>query len=420
MKEIAVVFPGQGSQYIGMGEKQYNNYKMVREIYEAASDILGFDLFKLCTQGSSDEITKTSNAQPAILVASYASFKIYMQEIGEVPLIGAGHSLGEISALVCSGAIDFLDGVKIARQRGIIMENVMANVKGGMSAVKDIDKEELKQICEQESTNEQVAWIANYNSPNQFVVSGHVEALNRIKDRVSMLKGKMTELKVAGPFHTPLMQGAVEGFSDELKKYKFNEFKFPILSNVTGDVYRDKESISSNLTRQLVSPVRWDVNMNYILEQGIKYIVEVGPKKVLKNIAMQYSDIGQAYAFDLESDRKKLYDLNSILYQKEEKIFCDTIKQCCTMAISTRNYNWNEEEYSRSVDKNYKKIQQTIHTMNKNQKTITIEDVEDAIMALKVLLEGKKLDAEEVDKRVAQIIDTNGVKKYLNKLNDTI
>lgn len=200
MINTAFLFSGQGAQYVGMGKKLCDNFQIARELFEEASDILGFDIKKLCFSGSIELLTKTENAQPAILTTSVAGFKVYMQEIGYEPMLLIGHSLGEISALVCAEGIVFRDAIKIVRRRGEFMNVAVPAGVGAMAAVEGIDSEYIVEECQKWVDKEKLVVVSNYNAPSQTVISGHKEAVAELSEIFTRAGGRVISLKVSAPY----------------------------------------------------------------------------------------------------------------------------------------------------------------------------------------------------------------------------
>jgi len=242
MKKIGIVFPGQGSQYVGMGSELYNRFEYVRELFETADKALDFSLSKLCFNGPEEELRKTYNTQPAILLASYATWAVLNKEMKVAPFLLAGHSLGEYTALLASGLFSLKDALRLTRKRGLFMEEACPAGIGGMCALVAPDLRKVEEACANVSTGDYVACPANLNSPDQLVLSGD---LNALKEVVESLKGegykKAVFLNVSGPFHSPLMRPAAEKLKVELAKVVLSPMKVPVVSNVDGQAFDDSE-----------------------------------------------------------------------------------------------------------------------------------------------------------------------------------
>jgi len=281
-KKAAYIFPGQGSQAVGMGQDLYNTCPAAKKIFEEADDRLGFSLSGLCFEGPEDELRKTVNAQPALVTMSYACLKV-AQETGKglpSPAYLAGHSLGEYTALAAADVLDFADTVFLARERGRLMYEAGLRQPGTMAAIIGLDEAVLSDICLETDTR-----IANFNCPGQLVISG---ATGNVEKAVEMAKEKGASraipLQVSGAFHTPLMQPAVDGMAEILPTLTFREPTIPIIANTTAQPLTTSEAIKTELLEQLCNGVRWQGSIEYMLGNGVTGVIEIGPGKVLTGL----------------------------------------------------------------------------------------------------------------------------------------
>ncbi len=398
MKNVAFLFPGQGSQYVGMGKDLFNNYQTARKIFEEANDALGFDLGRLCFEGSMEELTKTENTQPAILTVSVAAFRTYMEKIGVAPKYTAGHSLGEISALCCSGAISFFDAVRVVRQRGRFMQEAVAVGIGSMAAVSGVDKKLIEDVCSQITDSKRTVVVSNYNSPEQIVISGHSGAVTAAGEKLKELGARIIPLKVSAPFHSPLMQPAADRLREELMKYDFSDLKWPVISNINGLPYAGKDVIVQNLTEQVVNAVRWHDSMNNLQSFGVEIAVEIGPQAVLKNLMRKNAPNIKVYSFENDEnisflEKELLYAENKGSGDMEKGM--QIITMCIAAAVSTKNTNWNNDEYQKGVVEPYKKIQKMKEELVKEGRQPSIEQVRSALEMLKSVLITKGVSMDE-------------------------
>ena len=302
---FAVMFPGQGSQYVGMGKKLYDNYLTAKEVFSLADDTLNFSLSELCFNGDIKELTKTYNTQPALLTVSYIMYHIYIKERNLNPSVLLGHSLGELTALVCSNAINFEDGLRIARDRGLYMQECGDKNKGSMLAVMSGDYKYIEQLCSDISTSKAIVEISNYNSDSQVVVSGSIEALNTLKEMLKERNIKSIMLNVSAPFHSSIMKTASIKLYSRLNEYNYNPISIPIISNVSGEFYSGSNDIVKNLSMQIIKPVKWIQSIKKSQEQGIDIFVEVGPKSVLKNLNKNICKDLKTLSLDVNEDLYK-------------------------------------------------------------------------------------------------------------------
>lgn len=285
MKKIGVVFPGQGSQYVGMGKKLYDRFDEVKELFAAGNKALGFSISELVFNGPEEELRQTYNTQPALVLVSYAVWRILQNETKLSPYLISGHSLGEYTALLASGYFSFEDALRITRKRGLLMEESCPKGKGGMVALIGANMEKVQPVLNEISHDEYVAVPANMNSAEQVVLSGDINAL---KEAVDKLKGigykKAVFLNVSGPFHSPLMKEAAEKLKGELKSLPRGELAFPVVSNVDATPEKSRDAIVDKLYRQMFSPVLWEACVKRMAMEGVECFIEVGPQKILSNL----------------------------------------------------------------------------------------------------------------------------------------
>jgi [acyl-carrier-protein] S-malonyltransferase len=283
MKSIAFTFPGQGSQYVGMGRELFENFSVAREIFEEADDVLHFSISDLCFKGPEEALRLTENTQPAVLTTSIAALRVLQAEKGYAPQFVAGHSLGEYSALVASEALAFSQAVKIVRLRGKFMQEAVPVGEGAMAAVLGMEREQVEKLCEEISSGE-VLTPANFNSPGQIVIAGHSKAVERAIERIKQDGKKAVLLPVSAPFHSPLMKPAAERLEKALEEISVNDLKIPVVTNVEAEANTSKDRVKELLVAQVSSPVRWEESMRKMIEKGIEQILEVGPGKVLSGL----------------------------------------------------------------------------------------------------------------------------------------
>jgi len=283
MKRTAFIFPGQGSQYIGMGKEFHENFPVARQVFEEADDALHFPISALCFKGPSDQLKLTENTQPAILATSVAVLRVLQTEDGISPQLAAGHSLGEYSALVASGAFGFSDAIQIVRLRGRFMQEAVPVGEGTMAAVLGMDRDEIEKLCEEVSQGEVIS-PANFNCPGQIVVAGHTKAVHRAVDKAEERGKKAVLLPVSAPFHSPLMKPAGSRLEKELERITVGDLRIPIVTNVEADINVSKARVKDLLVAQVFHPVRWEESMRRMVQEGIERVIEIGPGKVLSGL----------------------------------------------------------------------------------------------------------------------------------------
>jgi len=302
MKRIAFVFPGQGSQYPGMGKDFYQKYPQVKRIFEKANEELNIDLTRICFEGGKELLESTANTQIAVFVVSFASFEVLRNE-GVNPDVLGGHSLGEYTALVVSGSLDFLDGLRLVYKRGEFMEEAAQKRPGSMVAIIGLDKEEIAKILRKvEGLGIVVA--ANFNCPGQIVISGEIETVERVRELAGKAGArKVIPLKVMGAFHSLLMKEAQMRLKKEIEKTNFKVPRIPFIANVNANFIEEPQEIKESLIRQIVSPVLWEDSIRKMAEWGVDAFVEVGPGKVLSGLIRRI--LGQKLILNIE-DQKSL------------------------------------------------------------------------------------------------------------------
>ncbi len=299
--KIAFMFPGQGSQFVGMGRELYGKYEIVREYYDRASKRLDTDLTRIMFDGSREELTLTYNAQPAILTMSAAVARLVSSTYGIEPDLCMGHSVGEYSALTAASVMAFEDAVYAVRKRGEAMQAAVRPGEGTMAAVIGMDEPLLQDLLLQAGAETgRTVEIANYNSPGQIVISGHTIAVDRAMDLLRAKGARLVKkLEVSAPFHSSLMQPAVPVMEEVLHGMAFGKTRYPVVFNVDAAVHRDESEIPGLLLRQLVSPVRWTDTITFALQQGVDTFIELGPGRVLTGLVKRIR--GSARLFNVES-----------------------------------------------------------------------------------------------------------------------
>ena len=301
--DLAFVFPGQGSQTTGMLADLSTEHKSIREVFAEASDCLGYDLWELIQNNPDDKLNKTEYTQPALLVASYAVWQIWQVMGGQKPVVLAGHSLGEYTALVCSGVLSFEDAVTLVADRGKYMQAAVADGTGAMAAILGLEDDKVIQVCEAAASSSQIVSAANFNSAGQVVIGGHKEAVEKAAELAKEAGAKRAMLlPVSVPSHCALMQEAAVELSERMEQVQFSEAEIPIIQNVDVISRTSPGEIKQALLKQLHQPVRWVETVNKINSMNVSRIVECGPGKVLAGLIKRIDrSINVTPIFDIKS-----------------------------------------------------------------------------------------------------------------------
>jgi [acyl-carrier-protein] S-malonyltransferase len=308
MSKIAFLFPGQGSQTVGMGKSLAEFHNPSGEIFQIADQKLGFSLSHLIFAGPQEELTLTTNAQPALLTTSIAILE-YFKESGITPDFVAGHSLGEYTALVAAGAFTFEEGVNAVRKRGEFMEKAVPNGEGTMAAVLGLDREKLQEVAEEITKSGHLVQLANINCPGQIVISGTKKGVELASAAAKEVGAKrVLPLEVSGPFHSELMKPAAEKLKGVLDNMTIVDAKIPVIANVTASEMKGAVEIKEKLIEQLYSPVQWEKSVERMIELGVTTFIEIGPGKVLSGLVKKVSRSAKTYAVSDEITCKEVIE----------------------------------------------------------------------------------------------------------------
>jgi len=408
LNKHAIWLPGQGSQRVGMGRSLSDRYAVVKATMEEANEALGMHLDSLMYEGSMTELTRTDNAQPAILALGVAMYRVYSQEWGYVPAMAAGHSLGEITALTCAGAITFPDALRLVRRRGELMQGAATAGIGAMAAVNGPSPEVVTKVCLETSAGcadgSHIVVVSNINSERQTVISGHKAAVLEASETLSAQGATVIPLQVSAPFHSPLMAPAAAQFAEVLSHVSFGEMGFPVVSSLTGLPYGYTEEIAGLLARGLTDPVNWPAVLSFQKSIGVAAAVELGPGNVLKRLAPPYGL--HVFAFDDKEDEAHLVAAS----RQTDAYSIELLHRCLAIATCVRNRNWNTAQYEQGVASPYRSVQQLVEQLRETGEQVAEAHVRQALVMLESVFRTKGTSAKEQERRLARLRDEFGLR----------
>jgi [acyl-carrier-protein] S-malonyltransferase len=392
--KTAFIFPGQGSQYVGMGADLHRNFEVAAKTFDEANEALGFDLAKLCFEGDPQELKLTANTQPAVLACSVAAARVFQSEVGIEADYLAGHSVGEYAALVVAGSLSFAEALKLVQLRGKFMQESVAEGEGAMLAVSGVPVYLLEKWCDK---HEDEVAISGYNSKAQLTLSGKANAVEALQNSIVSYGGKAIQLKVSAPFHSVLMQQAADRLLQELQNVSFQTSEIPVISNVNALPYADTTTIAALLSQQVVLPVQWVNSIGYLEEHGVRKMIELGPGKVLRNLLKR----------DTWLDVQGLEDSASLegVVEKWVKKAPSLIDRCLGLIVSARNTNFSVEDYQSQVLDNYRKLEEMKHTLDAKPRQLNSQEETRVLQNFKTILDGKGLSIQEQQVRFRQLLN---------------
>lgn len=389
---LAFVYPGQGSQYVGMGREFLKRYEIAGRIFSQANEILGLNIQKLCLEGPSTQLARTTYLQPAVYIVNMISHSIFMDEIGSRPDFLLGHSLGEYAALTCGEVISLQHALLLIQRRAELMEQCAESSPGMMIAVHKLEKESLESLCEKMNKQGVYVEIACYNTLHQHVLAGAQESVVKMMEELDRLSVSYSTLKVNGAFHSRLMQDAVSPYVAELNSANFKNPKAKIISNITALPYESVEDIKKNLAVQIVKPVRWLDSLSYAYSHGVKVVIELGARPILSKMALLSQESKNILFFDPEHVQQLKETLQQ--YSIEERIIQtrkDLVVACLAEAIGSKNRGVDTLLYNNQVQRPIRELKQMVLKIKEQNHVPKDEELEEAKFLLTEVLYGKKV-----------------------------
>jgi [acyl-carrier-protein] S-malonyltransferase len=393
---LAVLFPGQGAQYAGMGRELYESHPTVRDLFAQASKVLGYDLGEICFADSDLRLARTEYAQPAILTLGYAGYAVLAGATGIEPAFLAGHSLGEITALACAGAISFSDAVAIAARRGRLMQEVAEQQPGEMLAVIGIELDEVEATCRKCPEELAPVVVANCNSPVQNVISGRREGVEVTADRCRQAGARTVELNVGVAFHSPLMRPVARQLQQEIHRFVFAAMARPVIANVTAMPIIRPAEIPHLLVRQITAPVRWYESVELMRRVGVTRFIEMPPGKVLTRL-LRGEGRGDS-ALDYDSPTARDHCSKALSTPQPDQI----LERCLLAAAAAPNYNQDSAAGERFADA-YNQLQELLVRTEEQDRQPSGDEVRTAFDLLSVVLAAKQVPEDEQEWRRQEI-----------------
>ncbi len=405
MEKLAFIFPGQGTQFVKMGQFFYNNYLISRQTYDEAKEVLNFDVAKLCFEGKLSELNDFTNMQIAVVTTEVAIYRAYVQEFGILPQFSSGHSIGEYAAMVSAGAVNFQDVLLMLRKRGELVQSVIESNIGRMTIVEKVSHDLASGIIKELKLQDKV-YISCYNSPSQLAISGYNDALDLVEEKLVQAGCIISPLFLSPPMHSPLMSSVKEEYRKFLQGFQYYPFRFPILANVTGVPFTDSNSIPELLSDHLVMPVQWEKAVTIMYRYGITATIEMSPKLLLSSFITEAQPGTKTFCHGIKKDRLAFSEIfkADANYRKDVP---NLLGRCLGIIVSTENKNEDTTDFNHVIDI-YKNIS-NMYT-NSAQKNLPV-DYEDEVKAVQMLIEAlktKKAEKQEIINWIKSLLDETG------------
>jgi len=411
--KMGFVFPGQGSQFVGMGQSLYNRHKLIRQTYEQASEILDIDISKISFEGPLAKLSQLENLFPAIVIQEIASYRSFMKEYGTAPQICAGHSLGEYAALHCSGALSFKDTLLLVRLRGRFAQTIVDSGAAGMSIVDEIAIEQVENICKNMQEEGARVWVSCRNSPTQTAICGRSEDMKNAEDEIASHGGKISPLFDNAPFHCQLMQEFAAPFEEEINKCQIYYTRYPVISGLTGKPFLKESEIRAGLVRQLYMPINWINVAAYMKRCSLTHVVEMSGKNILTNLVKDSLPDTECLCYGHKQAEPRLREL-ILEDEKVARHIPTVITKCLKAAVATPNENFDEQEYEEGVIKPYRKIVALQEQLEVAQEKPSKEYMNEALVHLKSILDTKRVSIKEQYEWLQEILDETGTRYLLS------
>ena len=402
MNKITALFAPQAAQYQGMGRRWITEYKGINRRFEQASNLLQLDLIDLCINGESEKLQKTELSQIAIFTLSYSMYEQFCSDYNPNISYLAGHSLGEITALTAAGVFTFEDALKFVYERGRAMAICCSHNPSTMYAIRNIDSNTLETLLQEYNANEKGVFIANYNTPDQTILSGKVDDLEDFIDEFSNLV-QYIPLPVSGAFHSVYMGGAANALKDVLNSIALHDFQIPVVNANEMRFYRKEDDIRQLLLDQIVKPVNWYKSLEMLKRNGTKLWIEFGPKDILRKTVISSVFNPRAYHYDSEDISPLLEEIDTI--EKRNQKTPNVIGLCLGAAVSAKNNCQDDELYQNNVVASYNKIQDIYDNLQYENRKPSREEAEMSLYLLKLILDTKQVSEQERDRKINEIIE---------------
>ncbi|MWC28630.1 ACP S-malonyltransferase [Paenibacillus sp. MMS18-CY102] len=404
MDKWAMLFPGQGSQYAGMGKELHEESEIARRVFEEADDTLGYKLSGIMMGSDTAQLTRTEYTQTALLTLGVAAYRVFQDQIGGTPDYAAGHSLGEWTALACAGAMTFADALRLVAMRGRLMQEAADAGEGAMCAIIGLDAHKVEAVCIKLSAPGAEVVISNFNSPLQTVISGRADAVRSAVAELEALGAKAVYLNVGAAFHSPLMASAAERLEEEISKTAIAAPRWPVLSNVTALPYASPDEIAGRLVEQIVSPVRWDATMRFLEGAGVSAAIELGPQAVLTRLAKVNAAGMEAFSFEKPSQLDEIQQKLKPLLPGARQHARGFAASCLTAAAATRNRNWDERTYREGVIEPYRAIEAIQEQLDAEERGPEPDEMREALRMLVRIFQTKGVPSKEAAERLRDIV----------------